>query len=202
MSKSLGNLYTLDDLRARGFHPMIVRYALIASSYRQPLNFTFDGLHAARSALNRIERFAQSLLTVSGESKDTFTNDYCSADAPEDFNRLAKAWEALCNNLNTSACLGALFEVIGSNPATSLNANDAHALLKALGTLLYALGLQLFTSEETSTDAPAEIVSLAKERWDAKQAKDWARADHIRDELLAKGWQINDGKDGFKLEKV
>jgi cysteinyl-tRNA synthetase len=199
MSKSLGNLYTLDDLQAKGFHPMIVRYALVSGSYRQQLNFTFDGLHAAQSALVRIERFAESLLTVCGESKDAMSR-YISTDSPTDFGRLTKAWDALRNNLNTPACLGELFSVIRSNPAASIDSEAAQALLYALGTLLYALGLELFTNEEKTVDAPTEILALAQERWEAKEAKNWSRADELRDALLAKGWQVSDKKGGFDLE--
>lgn len=199
MSKSLGNLYTLDDLQQKGFSPMVVRYTLIAGSYRQQLNFTFDGLHASQSGLTKIERFAESLLAVTGQDKAAM-NSYICADAPENFGRLIKAWDALRNNLNTAASLGAIFGVIGSNPAASLDADGARAMLKALGTLLYALGLQLFTVDEATVDAPEAIVALAQARWDAKQAKDWAKADQLRDALLTEGWVVKDNKDGFDLE--
>lgn len=201
MSKSLGNLYTLEDLQAKGFSPMVLRYTLIAGSYRQQLNFTFDGLNASKSALSRIERFAESLLSKTEESPETFNSTYVGPNAPDDFGRLGKAWDALRNNLNTAACLGAIFGVIGSNPATALDASGARALLRALGALLYALGLELFTTEAKPANAPAEIVELAQARWDAKQAKDFGRADSIRDDLLAKGWVVKDGKDGFELEQ-
>lgn len=200
MSKSLGNLYTLDDLRAKGFHPMVVRYLLISGSYRQPLNFTFDGLHAAQSALARIERFAESLITISGESKAAL-NAYICADPPDDFGHLTKAWDALGNNLNTPACLGALFGLIGSNPVNTLSANDARKLLRSLGALLYALGLELFVTEAAApVEAPAEILDIAKERWAARQAKDWKKADELRDALLKRGWNVKDQKDHFDLE--
>ncbi len=199
MSKSLGNLYTLNDLREKGFSPMIVRYTLIAGSYRQQLNFTFDGLHASQSALTKLERFADSLLKKTGEGREALAG-YISADAPEDFGRFAKAWDALRNNLNTAACLGAIFGVLGANPAASLDADGARAMLRAFGSLLYALGLELFTVEEKQIDAPAEIQALAQQRWEAKQAKDFAQADALRDELLEKGWVIKDRKDGFELE--
>jgi len=199
MSKSLGNLYTLDDLQEKGFSPMAVRYTLIAGSYRQQLNFTFDGLHASQSALSRMERFVESLLAVSGEDEDRFNTDYISSQAPTDFGRFAKAWDALRQNLNTAACLGAIFGVIGSNPATSLDAAGARAMLKAFGSLLYALGLKLFTQAEKKVNAPAEILELAQARWDAKQEKNWAKADQLRDALLEKGWAVKDGKDGFEL---
>ena len=123
-----------------------------------------------------------------------------SADAPEDFGRLAKAWDALRTNLNTAACLGAIFGVIGSNPAASLEADGARAMLRSFGSLLYALGLELFTVETKQLEAPEEIIALAQARWDAKQAKDWGKADEFREELLAKGWTVTDNKDGFALE--
>jgi len=199
MSKSLGNLYTLDDLISQGFSPMALRYTLIAGSYRQQLNFTFDGLHASQSALTRLERFAESLLDMTGEEPSAFSH-YISPKAPKDFGRFAKAWDALRNNLNTAACLGAIFGVIGSNPAPSLDPDGARAMLHALGSLLYALGIELFTVEEKKIDAPEAIIALAQLRWDAKQAKDWTKADQLRDELLAKGWTVKDAKDGFDLE--
>tara|TARA_B100000989_G_scaffold203829_1_gene154239 strand:- start:748 stop:1377 length:630 start_codon:yes stop_codon:yes gene_type:complete len=200
MSKSLGNLYTLDDLRDKGFSPMVVRYTLIAGSYRQQLNFTFDGLHASQSALTRFERFAEALLAKTGEASNQFNATYVTSGAPEDFGRLTKAWDALRSNLNTAACLGAIFGVIGSNPAASLEADGARSMLQAFGSLLYALGLKLFTIEATQLNAPEEIIAIAQARWDAKQAKDWGEADKFRDELLAKGWTVNDSKDGFAVE--
>ena len=153
MSKSLGNLYTLDDLKEKGFSPMVVRYTLIAGSYRQQLNFTFDGLHASQSGLSE-DRAFRRVTTRSHWRRQGSDEHYITAEAPEDFGRLAKAWDALRNNLNTAACLGAIFGVIGSNPAASLDADGARAMLKALGTLLYALGLELFTVEEATVDAP------------------------------------------------
>ncbi len=201
MSKSLGNLYTLNDLQEKGFNPMVVRYTLIAGSYRQQLNFTFDGLHASTSALQKLERFAESLLAKTGEDKSALAN-YITKKAPEDFGRFSKAWDALRNNLNTAACLGAIFGVIGSNPAASLDADSARDMLKAFGSLLYALGLELFTVEAAAVDAPEEIVALAQQRWEAKQAKDWGKADELRDALLAQGWVVKDKKDGFDLEQA
>ncbi|MEM8867432.1 MAG: class I tRNA ligase family protein, partial [Verrucomicrobiota bacterium] len=200
MSKSLGNLYTLDDLREKGFSPMAVRYTLISSSYRQQLNFTFEGLHSAQSALTKLERFAESLLKITGQTNEALQT-YVNPSSPEDFGRLTKAWEALQNNLNTAACLGAIFGLIGSNPAASLDPVSARAMLQAFGSLLYALGLELFTVQPMQTDAPEEVVALAQARWEAKQAKDWAKADEIRDLIFAAGWVVKDSKDGFELSE-
>ncbi len=201
MSKSLGNLHTLDDLREKGFNPMVVRYTLIAGNYRQPLNFTFDGLHAAESAMVKLERFAESLLAKVGENKDLFAN-YISKEAPIDFGRFANAWDGLRNNLNTSACLGAIFGVIGSNPVAGLDPEGARKMLKAFGSLLHALGLHLFTTEKKQIDAPDKVITLAQQRWEAKQAQNWVRADELRDILFDQGWVVKDSKDGFTLEPV
>jgi cysteinyl-tRNA synthetase len=200
MSKSLGNLHTLDTLRERGFNPMVVRYTLISGSYRQQLNFTFDGLHAAQSAMAKLERFAQSLLEKTGETAEFFNDRYVTAEAPADFGRLAKAWDALRHNLNTAACLGAVFGLIGSNPAPALGAKEARDLLEAFGSLLYALGIRLFTVEPKPVNAPKAILALAEERWEAKQARNFSKADALRDELLEQGWEVKDRKDGFDLE--
>lgn len=200
MSKSLGNLYTLDDLCAKGFSPMAIRYTLISSSYRQQLNFTFDGLHASQSALSKLERFTQSLLDKTGESSKDFNATYVTAEEIKDFGLLAKAWDALRQNLNTAASLGAIFGVIGSNPAASLDAEDARSMLRAFGSLLYALGLELYKTEEKIIDVPADIIALANARWAAKQSKDFNKSDALREELIEKGWVVNDEKDGFNLE--
>ena len=200
MSKSLGNLYTLDDLCAKGFSPMAIRYTLISSSYRQQLNFTFDGLHASQSALSKLERFAQSLLDKTGEASKDFNATYVTAETIKDFGLLAKAWDALRQNLNTAASLGAIFGVIGSNPAASLDAEGARSMLRAFGSLLYALGLELYKTEEKIIDTPADIIALANARWAAKQSKDFNKSDALREELIEKGWVVNDEKDGFNLE--
>lgn len=198
MSKSLGNLYTLEDLREKDISPTTLRYSLIASSYRQPLNFTMDGLHAARSALLKLERFADSLLNVTGEERNALPK-YVNPQTQEGFGRFSKAWDSLCNNLNTAACLGAVFGVIGSNPAPALKPEGARALLDAFGSILYALGLQLFSVEAPPQEAPEEVLALAQQRWEAKQARDWVKADALRDKILANGWTVKDTKDGFEI---
>lgn len=200
MSKSLGNLYTLDDLREKGFSPVALRYCLIASSYRQQLNFTFDGMQAVGSALLKMERFVDSLLTKANRERAEW-NGYVNPSCKAGFGRFSKAWESLCSNLNTAACLGAIFGVIGSNPAAAIEPDEADAMLDAFGALIYALGLELFSNQAAEPEAPEAILALAQERWEAKQSKDWAKADALRDEMLASGWIVKDSKDGFELKQ-
>lgn len=179
MSKSLGNLYTLDELVAKGFSPMALRYALLMGHPHKQLNFTLDGLHAAESALKSLHTFRASL----SESSNT-----------ADTSVFAPVFAALHDNLNTPGALGALFTIINRGAAGVDAAGFDRAML--------ALGLKLKATETLQVEVPAEITALADKRWAAKQAKDWAGADALRKELTAAGWSMLDGKDGYKLEPL
>jgi len=179
MSKSLGNLYTLDDLKEKGFSPMALRYALLMGHPRKQLNFTLDGLHAAESALKSLRSF-RAALPASSSGGDTAV--------------FAPVIAALHDDLNTPGALGALFTIINRGPAGVDTA--------AFDRVMLALGLNLAASEAIKTEVPASITALAEKRWAAKQAKDWAGADALRKELTALGWAMKDGKEGYTLEPL
>ena len=202
MSKSFKNLYTLDDLLDKGYSPTAIRYTLISSSYRQPLNFTFDGLRASQSALTKIERFAEALLNKLGQDKDNFNQNYVKAHIIKDHGLLQNAWESLCNNLNTAACLGSIFGLIGSNPVPKMDAEESENLLKSIGTILYALGINLFAETTKDSNIPKAISELAEARWDAKQNKDYAKADKLRKELQSAGWEIKDSSADYEIHPI
>jgi cysteinyl-tRNA synthetase len=178
MSKSLGNLYTLDDLKAKGFSPMALRYALLASHPRKQQNFTLDSLHAAESALATLHAYRASLPAASTGSHETFGH----------------VLTLLHDDLNTPAALGAIF--------TLVNRKGGEADLASFDRIMFALGLDLKAAGAPKAEVPAAITALAEKRWVAKQAKDWAGADVLRKELAAAGWSMLDGKDGYKLEPV
>jgi len=192
MSKSLGNLYTLDDIVAKGYSPMTLRYALISGHYRQQLNFTFNGLNAAKSALDKLDKTVEPLLKEKGISKLEFENLH-SDKATAQFGSWGMAWNHLTNDLDTPKCLGEIFTTI-----SKLNANRLGDELSGLSRLLYVLGLKLFTEEKSAHEIPEEVRQLADERQSARQAGDWSKADILRD----KGWQILDHKDDYDLEKL
>jgi len=175
MSKSLGNLYTLADIQAKGHSPMALRYALLAGHPRKQLNFTLDSLHAAESALNTLRSY-RATLPSSGGKVETF----------------APVFEALHDDLNTPAALGALFSIVkrGSEGVD----------LASFDRALFALGINLTAPTAPKAEAPAEIVALAEQRWAAKKAKDFAAADRLRGEIAAAGWSMLDRKDGYSLE--
>ncbi len=176
MSKSKGNYYTLGDLVAKGYSPMAVRYALLMGHPRKQLNFTLDSLHAAESALASLRAFRATLPATGGD--------------PGVF---AAEFEALNNDLNTPAALGALFTVVNTKGLV------VHAA--AFDRVMFALGLDL-NAVAAKTAAPAAITALADQRWAAKQAKDFAAADALRKELTAAGWSMLDRKDGYSLEPL
>ncbi|MEM9226869.1 MAG: class I tRNA ligase family protein [Verrucomicrobiota bacterium] len=202
MSKSLGNLYTLADLVAKGYTPMEVRYALIAGHYRQQLNFTENGLQAARSALAKIEKTIVPVLERLGVSKDEYVKEWIVPSDRVATGMFAPAWEALCDDLNVPAALGELFSALGELSDPQLHDAAVAGQLQGLGGLLYALGLNPFSAKAKATEVPAEIAELAEARWQAKQDKNWGEADRLREELTAAGWKILDRKDGYAVEKA
>ncbi|MEO6003647.1 MAG: cysteine--tRNA ligase [Opitutus sp.] len=177
MSKSLGNLYTLDDLNAKGFSAMAVRYALMTGHPRKQLNFTLDSLHAAEKALTTLRAHRASLAPASA-AHDAF----------------APVIAALQDDLNTPAALGALFTII--------NRREGEADVGSFDRALFALGLDLKTITPAAAAIPSDITALAEKRWAAKQAKDFSTADGLRKELAAAGWNMLDRKDGYSLEPV
>jgi len=177
MSKSLGNLYTLDDLVAKGFSPMALRVRPAHGPPRKQLNFTLDSLHAAESAMTTLHSFWQSIPDNAGRTDD------CDS-----------VFAALHDDLDTPGALGALFTIVKRGPTNISKA----AFEKAL----FALGLKPSAPNTPKVEVPAEIAALAAKRSAAKQAKDFAAADSLRKELAAAGWSMLDSKTDYKLEPV
>jgi cysteinyl-tRNA synthetase len=185
MSKSKGNYYTLGDLVAKGHAPMTVRYALLSGHPRKQLNFTLDSLHAAESALKALRRFGEAIAAApkgpSGGPSGLFDG----------------VIRALEDDLNTPAALGALFSTINAFDTAKATQADREAFMRAVG----VLGLDLSSpAPKAAAEAPGEVQELARRRWEAKLARDFASADKLRAELAAAGWAMLDRKDGYSLE--
>ena len=197
MSKSLGNLYTLADLAKRGHTAMETRYVLVGAHYRRPLNFTLDSLKDARAALARLAKAEQALATAAGTSG---TPSYDDLIAAGDDGAFAAAWASLRDDLNTPEALGHLFTALKSLKPAALDARAAHGHWLAMHRLLAALGLFLpAVAGDDDHAIPPAIAALAADRWAARAAKDWARSDTLRAELLAAGWVVKDGKESYSL---
>ncbi len=189
MSKSLGNFYTLRDILAKGWTGRDVRFVLMSAHYRDPLNFTFDGLQAARSALQRMDEFLLKLQEI-GRSGSSPT---ASVDQ-----LVAQFDSALDDDLNISGALGALFEFIRDANKRSLTTNEAAAVHAAWQRFDTVLGFGM----PARSEVPPEIQQLVEERQAARKSKDFKRSDEIRDQLAAQGWAIEDTPQGPRAKRA
>jgi cysteinyl-tRNA synthetase len=190
MSKSLGNFYTLRDLFDKGFTGREIRYALLQVNYRLPLNFTFDGLIAARQALLRLDEWLQRLREL---AKVTPTQGFAPVESDAFF-------EALDDNLNISAALAELFEQIrATNRAmdqAELSPAQAAALLDWWERINCVLQLH-----DAGDVVSAAVDDLLVRREQARTKKNWAESDKLRKEIEFHGWLVKDTKEGQKLSK-
>lgn len=194
MSKSLGNFFTLRDLLGKGFSGREVRQLLLSAYYRETFNFTLEGLEGAKSALARIDECLGKLREVAaGQATDGSVENHPLVTA---------FTAALDEDLNVAAAWGAVFEwVRETNKAlagNALTAKDAVTALAAWNRIDNVFGLGAAQEE----GAPSELVALLEDRQAARKAKDFKRADAIRDELKAKGWVIEDTPKGPKLKRA
>ncbi|MFH1067215.1 MAG: cysteine--tRNA ligase [bacterium] len=189
MSKSLGNLYTLDDVQKWGHTAMEMRYVLLSGHYRQPLNFTKESLQAVHSALEKMAKFDAHLRQVGITTAPT-----------KHGGAFEKAWEVLNDDLNTPEALGQTFSAMKEVEA-QLRANalkDTEQTIYGWSRMMAALGLT-FPSAKENAPAPPEIQQLAEQRWLAKQAKDWAKADELRKKIAEAGWIVQDKQGKYEL---
>lgn len=188
ISKSLGNGYTLEDLQEQGFSPSDFRMFVLQSSYQSEGNFSFDSLEAAANRLNNWRRAA----AIRHQTHGTHDQDK-SLQVPQ-FADASQVISLLNNNLNTPEALAHIDRVVGSildikNPELI----DQKALINFFETVDEVLGLNILPS---SPDIDDETKQLILERKRAREDKDWARSDQLRDELASKGITVRDTTHG------
>jgi cysteinyl-tRNA synthetase len=223
MSKSEGNFYTLRDLLLKGYRPSAIRFALISVPYRKQMNFTFDSLTESTNAIEKLRNFHQRML------KGGFAEglDEGIAAATTKAEQIYTA--TLANDLNTAEARAAIFDLVraanSAADAGTLRAGNVGEILRVLGLFdgVFAVlkdndaeitraALTWAEAEgrlgEASPDlvknlslSDAEIDALVDERTQAKKSRNFARADAIRNDLLAKGILIEDSKDGVRWRR-
>ena len=190
MSKSLGNYVDLLDL-IESTDPRAYRLLVLRSHYRSPLEVTKATTHDAATALVRLDNFARNATTQVGP--------LTRADADEDV--IGRFVAAMDDDLDTPAAVALLFtNVTAANKAMAEGDLDgARPLAAAVMEVANALGLELHTRADI---VPVEVIELARRRDDARAAKDWVTADGLRDEVLRRGYVLEDTPDGTEVRKA
>ena len=188
MSKSLGNIYTIDDLKEKGIEPLAYKLFCYSSHYRNKLNFTFDGIMAAQKALNRLRR--GYLSHKDGKEK-------ISKKELEELEQ--KFHEAINDDLNMPLAAGIMWDI-------ARDERKSKDFKKLLDKFDLVFGLDLINSEKYLTndtnDIPEEILDLSEKRLKAKKDKNYELADSIRDEIKEKGYIVKDTSDGVEITKI
>jgi cysteinyl-tRNA synthetase len=205
MSKSLHNTITVRDLLARGYEPAAIRHQLLSAQYRRELNFTFDGLDASARAVQRLLDFETRLEdATTAEGAQPLGVSEASAAAVRGFAA------ALDNDLNSADALAVLFTFVGQvnaaldRSAGSIRPSERAAALDTLRSIDAVLGLieTARRSRELSEETVRWVESRIDERAAARQARDFNRADQIRDELARRGVILEDGAGGTRWKFV
>ena len=197
MSKSLGNFFTLRDLLDKGYTGIEVRYMLLHTHYKTQLNFTLAGLEAVRGSLQRLQDFIYRLKTVQdGTSSGEIMPLLASAEK--------EFAHGLSDDLNISYSLASLFDLVREVNSLidqkKMDQKDAGLVLHLLEKFNQVLGLLNF--EEENVSIPSEVQNLFDERLAARQAKNWALADTLRQQILDSGYIIEDSPSGARLKKI
>jgi cysteinyl-tRNA synthetase len=193
MAKKLGNFYTLRDLLEKGYDPIAIRYLLLSTHYRQQFNFTFEGLDAAKNAIERLRNFMRRLLDANGKESE---------------GKIASALRAVqtgfgCamnDDMNISVALGALFDfvrdvnaLLDAGTVSKKEADSVLVVMQGFDAVLGVIG-----EVEREESLPKEAEALIQKREEARKAKDWAAADAIRTRLREMGVVVEDTPQGVR----
>ena len=182
MSKSLGNVYLLDDIISRGYDPLVYRLFNFSCHYKGKLNFTWEGIESASVALNRLREGYQKHLAGNAN-----VSDEVIAEIENKFH------QAINDDLNMPLAMSAVWEAVKYQDKSPKMAK----LLEKFDTVL---GLKI--TERKEEEIPQEILDLVEQRKVARGDKNWAESDRLRDLITEKGYIVKDTKDGVEVSKL
>ncbi len=185
MSKSLGNVYLIKDIKEKGYDPLVYRLFSFSSHYRNKLNFTWEAIEAASKSLERLKNSYKTHLTG---------KDEVSSKELEELE--TKFHEAINDDLNMPLAMSTVWEVAKYDKKSP----EIAKLLEKFDTVLGLKITQEITKkqEEIST----EILELVEQRKQARENKDWSKSDALRDKIQEKGYLVKDTKDGMEIQKL
>lgn len=201
MSKSLGNFFTVREICEK-YDPQVLRFFMLSAHYRSPLNFSADIMESSKNALERILTAAEKLrdLVNGGRPEELTAEEREKLESMKEYRK--KFEEAMDDDLNTADAIAAVFELVkfaNTEAGEGSSKAFAGALLEELTSLADILG---FTLEKKEESLDEEVERLIAERQAARKAKNFARADEIRAELLAKNIVLEDTREGVKWKRV
>jgi len=189
MAKSLGNTYTVSDVEKKGFDPMALRYLFLTSHYRDPMNFTWDSLSSAATALSKLKELVASL-------KQEHQRTVLSAEKGQKLEQYQLGFEKnLFDDLNTPQALATLWEMLKSN----IPSEDKYDLAISFDEVL---GLGLSTIEVKKVVVPDEILKLVYEREELRREGKFSESDEVRKKIEQKGFRVEDSTQGAKIKPV
>lgn len=199
MSKSLGNFFTVREIREK-YKGEVIRYFLLSGHYRSPIDFNDNLMEMSKASLARFENARKNLEFLIEKGEGQMTDDEKKVFESYDSYR-AQFKEAMDDDLNTADAISAIFELVTAiNQAVKDGASKEFAQ-KSLDTLLELTHVLGLLEAEEDADVDDEIKKLVDEREAARAAKDFAKADQIRDELKAKGITLKDTPQGVQIIK-
>ena len=188
MSKSLGNVYLIKDIKDRGYDPIVYKLLCYSCSYRIKLNFTWEGMEATSKSLERLRNGYK----IHKEGKEKLDE--------QDRKRLEEIehnfHEAINDDMNMPLAMSYVWEAVRYNKKSS----EVADLLLKFDTVL---GLKIDKEpEQEEVEIPKEILDLMEQRKQARQEKNWAESDRLRDLIKEKGYEVKDTKDGMNIGKI
>ena len=201
MSKSLGNFFTVRDISEK-YDLQVLRFFMLSAHYRSPLNFSAELMEAAKNGLERIVTCVSNLnfLLEKAQKQELSGEEEKALLQAKDFAK--KFDEVMDDDFNTADAISAIFELVKfANTSVGEGASAAYirALKEEIVELMDICGLSVERGQEI---LDSEIESLIRERQEARKAKNFARADEIRDQLLEKGIILEDTREGVKWKKA
>ncbi len=201
MSKSLGNFFTVRDI-SKQYDLQVLRFFMLNAHYRSPLNFSRELMESSKNGLERIVTAVGRLKDIMKEGADREVSGAEQALLEEARGFAAKFDEAMDDDFNTADAIAAIFELVrfaNANVNTDSSRQYAKAVYEEMVQLSDILGLTVEREEEI---LDGDIERLIEERQAARKAKNFARADEIRDELLARGIILKDTREGVKWQRA